>query len=165
MLGKIAPVEKFKAHIPDIERPHRFEIWKNKDTGLIEMWYKNLRQQNYYWNKEPLLLMEKGIPDIADLEVETISNSRDFRRHIKGLASIRSRFMQVFKVDVPQIQSQIRCCKDTWTEYWDMFSEPYTEHYTVTCLDYSVLTNYSPLMHAHVRMKKPEKSRQDKFPK
>jgi hypothetical protein len=127
MLGKMTPVEKFKAHVPDIERPHRFEIWKNKDTGLVEMWYKNLRQSPSYWNHEPVMLMEHGMPDINELEIETTSNSNLLRRHVKGLSTIRIKFMAIFNVQVPQIQSQVKCCEDTWTEFWDMFSEHYIE--------------------------------------
>ena len=62
-------VERVKCHVPDKQRPHRFEFWKNKTTGMVEMWYKNLRQQSVYWNNEPIPILEHGMPDLAELTV------------------------------------------------------------------------------------------------
>ena len=88
-------VERVKCHVPDEQRPHRFEFWKNKTTGMVEMWYKNLRQQSVYWNNEPIPILEHGMPDLAELTVQTPSSNKEYLRYLKGSPQIHLQYSLV----------------------------------------------------------------------
>jgi hypothetical protein len=83
-------VGRLKCQVPDEQRPHRFEFWKNKCTNIVEMWYKNLRQQDFYWNAEPIPILEHGMPDLAELTVQTPTSNKRYLRHLKGYTSFHT---------------------------------------------------------------------------
>ena len=119
----VAPVSKFSANIPDHERPHRFELWKDEATGHAVMHYKNLRQQDFYWNKEPIRLLPHGWQDFSLLEVESPSNSPQMVQHLRSLASSRGQFMRIYDVEIDSLQAEVGHSKQEWTGWWDMFAE------------------------------------------
>ena len=109
----------------DIERPHRFEFDLNEETNQVEMWYKNLRQQDFYWNKEPIIMFPKGFPTTLDgLEVATPLNDLVVKKHIIGLAKHRLKFMKVFELaTLPTISHLLSSeIEEHWTRWWDRFS-------------------------------------------
>lgn len=126
----VAPIEKFASHVPDHERPHRFEVWQDPITQKPVMYYKNLRQQTYYWSKEPILLLPNGYKDFSELQVQKPSNFSDMKKHLRCLAASRSQFLRAFELTHNDaLQSVIGHTKQHWTEFWDMFSETYTHTY------------------------------------
>ena len=119
----VAPVSKFNANVPDHERPHRFEVWLDEVTKQPVMHYKNLRQQDFYWNKDPVRLLPKGVQDLSQLQVAMPSNNPAFVCHLRGLAGSRGQFLKNFDVDIESLQAQVGHSKQQWTDFWDMFSE------------------------------------------
>lgn len=111
---------RFKCHVPDSERPHRFEVCR-ATSGAVELWYKNLRQQSFYWNEVPLPLLEEAVPDLADLQIELPSNSQCLRNHLKSLAACRHKFLRIFEISA--IQPLVANCENDWTKWWSMFAE------------------------------------------
>jgi len=126
--GFAPPIEKIAANIPDIERPHRFELWHDSATDQVHLWYKNLRQKEEYWNKEPLIMNEHGYRDLKELKVATPNNNLVLQRHVKTLAQSRLKFDKVFNLPVPGIKHLLTSAdKASWDEYWDLFSVITTE--------------------------------------
>ena len=116
--GFVPPLEKVAAHVPDIERPHRFEFWYNSVEKNVELWYKNLRAQDKYWNSEPIIMLPKGYKPLSDLVIATAENDTGVLRHLRGLAKIQLKFMKLFDLRVPAIEhllgDEVRQHWETW---------------------------------------------------
>jgi len=121
----VPPIEKVAATVPDIERPHRFELWYDEQTDEVQLWYMNLRQQKKYWNSEGIDMLPNGYPkDLTELEVATPANDLIVARHLKKLAKLRMKFMKVFELQVPGVAHLLTVdIKRHWEQWWDTFSE------------------------------------------
>lgn len=102
----------------------RFEFELNPTTNDVELWYKNLRAQEEYWNDEPVIMLPHGSKPLSELKVATCENDLGLCRHLRSLAKLEAKFMKIFDLQVPTLQHLLG---DEVKEHWQTWFHRFTE--------------------------------------
>ena len=86
-IGQIANI---KGLVPDIQRVHHLECHPD---GI---WYKQLQQDNGYWNRKPLDVLPYGVPEWSDLKLQLPSNHDGMKKHLKTEAQVQLNFFKLW---------------------------------------------------------------------